>query len=126
MCVGYLARSFDLFNVGDLDVIEQASNHCRELVLGVLNDELVKEVYGRPPIVPIDQRVFLLDHVRGVSRVEVHSGWDGPVEKNWMIFAVADETPEPPPESIFLMPSRRTASPALLDALEPVRSRAVA
>jgi hypothetical protein len=126
MCVGYLARSFDLFNVGDLDVISQAHNRCRELVLGVLNDELVEEVYGRPPIVPIDERLVLLSHVRGVSGVVVHSGWQRPVEKSWVIFAIADETPEPPSESVYLMPSRRTASSGLLEALEPAHSGAVA
>jgi hypothetical protein len=126
MCVGYLARSFDLFNVGDLDIIAQAEKQCTELVLGVLNDELTEVVYGRPPVVPIDERMLLLGHVRGVSGVVVHSGWAGPVEENWLIFAVRNETPEPPPESVFLRPTRRTASAALLDVIGPSPRWAVA
>lgn len=124
MCVGYLALSFDMFNVGDLDVIAQARNHCAELVVGVLDDELTEAVYGRPPVVPITERMMLLRHVRGISDVLVHSGWDRPEVEDWVIFAVSDATPEPPPESILLTPSRGTTSPALREVLQPIPPRA--
>ena len=44
MSVGYLADSFDLINVRDLDLIAQARARCARLVVGVFTDEYVERV----------------------------------------------------------------------------------
>ncbi len=73
MRVGYLLSSFDMLSVGDLSVIDQARQLCDQLVLGVLIDEEVERTFGRPPIIPLDERIDIVSHVRGVSRAVPHA-----------------------------------------------------
>ncbi|HEX8509801.1 MAG TPA: adenylyltransferase/cytidyltransferase family protein, partial [Propionibacteriaceae bacterium] len=73
MTVGYLADSFDLLNVGHLDLIAQANDLCSHLVVGVLSDELTERVQGVRPIVPLVERAALVAHLRGVHRVVAHA-----------------------------------------------------
>lgn len=72
MVSGYLACSFDLLNVSDLDVIQQAREQCDRLTVGVYSDDFVTSLNGRPPIVPLVERMTLLRHVRGVDAVVIH------------------------------------------------------
>lgn len=69
MSVGYLAHSFDLLNVRDLDLLAQVAERCDEVVAGVLSDELVEQRYGRRPVVPLGERMALVARIRGVGRV---------------------------------------------------------
>lgn len=75
MAPGYLAAAFDLLNVRDLDIIEQAAAQCGHLVVGVFDDDLVEQQTGRRPVVPTDERVQLVAGVRGVGSVVVHHDW---------------------------------------------------
>lgn len=45
MSVGCLADSFDLINVGDLDLIAQAGARCSRLVVGVFTDEYTEKLF---------------------------------------------------------------------------------
>lgn len=72
MICGYLACTFDLLNVGDLDVIEQARRLCDRLTVGVYSDDLVALRKGLPPVIPLAERAAMLRHVRGVDAVVVH------------------------------------------------------
>lgn len=69
----YLVGSFDLLHVGHLDVITQARERCQRLVVGVVDDDLVTRSTGRPPVVPLDERLALVGHVRGVGEAVVHT-----------------------------------------------------
>jgi len=135
MAEGYLACAFDLLNVGDLDVIAQAQQRCDHLTLGVFSDELVESSSGRPPVVPLDERLALVSHLRGIEDVVVHeaelaaSATDGRI-----VFAVADPTAHNPEAmgrcestgTTWITPSRITRSPELLDALSPLSPAEVA
>lgn len=77
---GYLYGLFDLFHIGDLDLIRRAAQFCDELVVGVLTDEQVRRLSGSTPFIPFADRCQIVEHVRGVSRVVAHpeqpSGWE--------------------------------------------------
>lgn len=72
MLTGYVVGAFDLFNVRDLDVISQIRDRCGRVVVGVLTDDQVGRLHGRPPVVPLDERLQLIAHVRGVDDAVVH------------------------------------------------------
>lgn len=77
MIKGYLVGDFDLFNVGDLDVIRQAAERCDALTVGVLTDEEFESVHGRSPVVPFDERREIVRNIRGVAEVSTFAGWPG-------------------------------------------------
>ena len=119
-CAGYLARSFDLINVSDLDLISQARQLCSRLVVGVHSDELVTRLTGRPPVVPLSERVALVAHVRGVDEVLVHEGDSAPADPDMVVFVDRDLPSSGATNLIRLDSARFTESAALRLALEPV------
>ncbi len=122
-CVGYLAHSFDLINVHDLDLIAQARRHCDRLVLGVYSDELVLSTTGRLPVVPLAERLALVSHVRGVADVVEHSPDAVPSGPQVVVFA--EEVADIDELAVIRLDVRRhTESVALRDALRPVREAA--
>lgn len=120
MICGYLACSFDLLNVGDLDVIAQARDLCNHLTVGVYSDACVERRNGRPPVVPLSERLALVRHVRGVDAVVVHEavGAEGVVNFD-RIFLVDGETSGPHTGAVRLTARRSTSSRELLDTLAP-------
>jgi len=126
MTTGYLASSFDLLNVAHLDVIAQARAQCDELVVAVFSDELAAAVTGRPPVVPLEERMVLVGHVRGVSEVVVHQSPVDPDLGAELAFTVADQVPPDLTDAVPLVPRRESASETLLAALRPVSQESVA
>lgn len=122
MTVGYLAGAFDLINVRDLDLIAQASQHCSTLVLGVFSDEFAERQYGRPPIVPLAERMALVSHVRGVQSVTVHDETTLSADPDVRSFTVAGDEPlHHVGHSWVLQSTRVSASVTLREALVPLR-----
>ena len=121
MQVGYLAGGFDLINVGDLDVISQARALCTQLVIGVLSDEAVLKSTGRPPVVPLVERLALVQHLRGVDKVVVHDEGDASQFRDaTAVFSVLNDTAfSGDREPVLLTPNRRTASATLRRVLHP-------
>ncbi|HET9648802.1 MAG TPA: cytidyltransferase [Microlunatus sp.] len=121
--VGYLARSFDLINVRDLDLIAQARQQCARLVVGIHSDALVEQLTGRPPVVPFADRLALVAHVRGVDEVRVHEAGAEPADA---VVFVDDRTPFAagggplPSRIVALDAARQTESTALRLALAPL------
>ncbi len=74
MIRGYLVGDFDLFNVGDLDVVAQARQQCDRLSVGVLSDEDFQLCHGQPPVVPLDERLEIVRNLRGVDAADVFLG----------------------------------------------------
>ena len=118
MTVGYLAHGFDLLNVGDLDVIAQVRAQCSRLVVGVLSDQTVERATGRPPVVPLVERLALVGYLRGVDEVTVHDDTSVDRYQPGAIFAVGDSRPEfAGDQAILVTPGRITSSEALQHAL---------
>lgn len=129
MIRGYLACPFDLLNVGDLDAIGQARKLCDQLTVGVYSDQLIEHFYGLPAIVPIAERVALVEHVRGVDAVVVHDeNGSTYAERADRFFVVEGDrvAADAGIELIWLTPARTTASQELRVALAPKLEAGVA
>lgn len=126
MSTGYLVATFDLLNVRDLDVIEQATAQCDHLVVGVFSDDLVEQRLGRRPVVPVEERARLVANVRGVGEVQVHEAWADDHDST-VFFALRDEVDLLGSAPVVILDSRReSASDILRAALSPVDMQAVA
>ena len=69
---GYVAGVFDLFNVGHLNLLENAKGQCSHLIVGILTDELVIHFKHKPPYIPFEERIRIVRSLRVVDEaVEV-------------------------------------------------------
>jgi glycerol-3-phosphate cytidylyltransferase len=71
MIVGYVPGAYDMFHVGHLNIIRNASRECDRLIAGVVTDEVVEAVKGRPPVVPLDERMEIVGALRFVDEVVI-------------------------------------------------------
>lgn len=65
--VGYVPGAYDMFHIGHLNILRRASRDCDYLIAGVVTDEVMEVIKGRPPVVPLDER---LEIVRSISCVD--------------------------------------------------------
>lgn len=76
MTIGYTTGVYDMFHIGHLRVLERASEHCDELVVGVTTDELSLSTKGKLPIVPFAERAEIIRSLRFVDRVVAQTSMD--------------------------------------------------
>ena len=71
--IGYAAGAFDLFHVGHLNILKHAKSRCDYLIAGVVSDEMLELTKGRPPVVPLAERLEIVSHISYVdeARAEV-------------------------------------------------------
>lgn len=127
MSVGYLADAFDLINVRDLDLIAQAHRRCSRLILGVFTDEYAEQTSGRRPVIPLAERMAILEHVRGVAGVVPHEGEVDALDRTsgqmsppvCEVFAAVDSPASFGQEVTWLTPVRYSQSAYLRTALAP-------
>jgi glycerol-3-phosphate cytidylyltransferase len=106
MSVGYLADSFDMISLRDLDLIAQARARCSQLLVGVFTDDYVRRLIGRHPMVPFDERAAVVQHMDGVSDVVGHdpSIWPTPQAEASMLFAGVGSPVAPGEDPTWLTP----------------------
>lgn len=66
--IGYAAGAFDLFHVGHLNLLRHAKNECDFLIAGVVSDELLERNKGKQPVIPLIERLEIVQSVRFVDR----------------------------------------------------------
>jgi glycerol-3-phosphate cytidylyltransferase len=69
---GYLFGHFDLIQVGDVDLIQQARRQCMHLTVGVVTDAYLLEQTGQAPVVRQHERLEIVRHLRDVDGVRLH------------------------------------------------------
>jgi glycerol-3-phosphate cytidylyltransferase len=69
--VGYAPGAYDLFHIGHLNVLRRAAEHCDRLIAGVVSDEMLVLAKGRPPVIPLAERVDIVRAIRFVDDVHV-------------------------------------------------------
>ncbi len=69
--VGYISGSFDLFHVGHLNLLRRAKERCNKLIVGVLSDESIIKCKRRPPVIPLADRLAIVEAIRYVDEVDV-------------------------------------------------------
>lgn len=74
--LGYTAGVFDMFHIGHLSLLRHARDRCDFLIVGVTTDELAHEQRGERPVIPLLERMAILQHVRYVDHVVVQGSMD--------------------------------------------------
>lgn len=68
---GYVPGAWDLFHVGHLNILRRARQSCDELVVGAVTDEVLAATKGRRPVIPLAERLEILESLSLVDRVVV-------------------------------------------------------
>jgi glycerol-3-phosphate cytidylyltransferase len=74
--VGYASGVFDLFHVGHLNLLRRAREECETLVVGVVTDELTFEIKGASPVIPLTERLEIVNALAIVDEVIVDRSRD--------------------------------------------------
>jgi glycerol-3-phosphate cytidylyltransferase len=74
--IGYTAGVFDMFHIGHLNLLRKAREQCDHLIVAVTTDELAANRKGRPPIVPLLERMEIVQSMRPVGDVVPQSSMD--------------------------------------------------
>ena len=67
--IGYTAGVFDLFHIGHLNLLRASRAKCDHLVVGVTTDELAERRKGARPVMPLIERMEIVQSVRYVDHV---------------------------------------------------------
>lgn len=67
--VGYVPGGFDMLHIGHLNILRTARGLCGRLVVGVATDESLIAMKGRPPVIPLHERLELVASLRFVEDV---------------------------------------------------------
>lgn len=67
--IGYAGGAFDLFHVGHLNILRHAKSQCDYLIAGVVSDDLLEQIKGARPVVPLAERLEIVRHIDFVDEV---------------------------------------------------------
>lgn len=71
--VGYAPGVYDLFHVGHLNILRRAAERCDVLIAGVVSDEMAMAAKNRRPVIPLEERVAIVEQIRCVDAVHVET-----------------------------------------------------
>ena len=66
---GFTAGAFDMFHIGHLNILRRAKEQCDYLIVGVSTDELVQHDKHKTPIIPLAERMKIVEAIRYVDKV---------------------------------------------------------
>lgn len=66
--VGYVPGVFDMFHIGHLNILRHAREHCDFLIAGVVSDAKAMGAKGRPPVIPLEERLEIISSCRLVDQ----------------------------------------------------------
>lgn len=69
--IGYTCGVFDLFHVGHLNLLERCKEYCDVLVVGICDDEYVRNIKQKTPVFSQDERVRILNALKVVDKAEL-------------------------------------------------------
>lgn len=65
--IGYAAGAYDLFHIGHLNILKHAKSQCDWLLAGVVSDDLCEATKGQRPVVPLPERLAIVQAVKYVD-----------------------------------------------------------
>lgn len=71
MKIGYTCGVYDLFHVGHLNLFERCKNACDYLIVGVCNDDYVRTVKGKNPMINEHDRARIVNALKCVDEVHI-------------------------------------------------------
>ena len=69
--IGYTCGVFDLFHVGHLNLLERCKQMCEVLIVGVCDDDYVRNIKHKEPVIEENDRVRILNALKCVDRAEL-------------------------------------------------------
>ena len=69
--VGYTCGVFDLLHVGHLNLLESCKAMCDVLIVGVCDDQYVRDIKNKEPVISENDRVRMLNALKCVDRAEL-------------------------------------------------------
>lgn len=69
--IGYTQGTFDMFHIGHLNLIKNASNECEKLIVGVNSDQLVWQYKEKHPVINENERAEIIKALRYVDEVVI-------------------------------------------------------
>jgi glycerol-3-phosphate cytidylyltransferase len=67
--VGYAPGAYDLFHIGHLNILKHARSQCDYLIVGVVSDEKCQLTKGKLPVVPLAERLAIVEAIKYVDEV---------------------------------------------------------
>ncbi len=67
MIIGYTTGVFDLFHIGNLNILRAAKQMCDVLIVGVTTDELVVKYKKKKAVIPFKDRIEIVRSIRYVD-----------------------------------------------------------
>lgn len=67
--IGFICGFFDLLHDGHIDILRQAKEQCKYLIVAVGTDEFMKQRKGREPVLNYEQRIEIIRAIRYVDEV---------------------------------------------------------
>lgn len=74
--IGYTTGVFDLFHIGHLNILRRAKEMCEYLIVGVTDDALCYARKNKYPIIPLNERMAIVEAIRYVDQVVIQSDMD--------------------------------------------------
>ena len=65
----YTSGCFDIFHQVHINKLKKTKALCDYLIVGVSTDELIEKSKGRPPLIPFEERISILESNRYVDEV---------------------------------------------------------
>ena len=67
--VGYAPGVYDLFHIGHLNILRNAAARCDYLIAGVVSDEMALQAKGAAPVIPLAERLQIVQSIDCVDEV---------------------------------------------------------
>ena len=68
---GYTCGVYDLFHVGHLNLFERCKKACDYLIVGVCDDDYVRNVKGKEPVINEKDRARIVDALKVVDETHI-------------------------------------------------------
>lgn len=69
--IGYTQGTYDMFHIGHLNLIKNASNECEKLIVGINSDQLVWQYKQKHPVINENERAEIIKALRYVDGVVI-------------------------------------------------------
>ena len=71
MKIGYTCGVYDLFHIGHLNLFERCKKACDYLIVGVCDDDYVKTIKGKTPVINQNDRARIVNALKCVDEVHI-------------------------------------------------------
>lgn len=69
--IGYTCGVFDLFHVGHLNLLERCKEMCDYLIVGICDDNYVRNVKNKEPVFSEEERARIVEALKVVDKVVI-------------------------------------------------------